>query len=46
MSEKINISRPQEGGQKKARAFSLYWGGHDPKPGYVYGKTPRRDPAW
>lgn len=32
MSEKINISWPQEGGQKKAQAFSLYLGGHDPKP--------------
>lgn len=45
MSEKINISWPQEKGQKKAHAFRLYSGGHDPKPGYVRGKTPRKDPA-
>lgn len=45
MSEKINISLPLKEGQKKAHAFSLYSGGHDPKPGQVCGKTPWRDPA-
>lgn len=38
MSGKISISWPQEGGQKAAHAFSLYSGGHDPKPAQFMGK--------